>query len=187
MKHLQNCLPWQFCKTKPENAISRFLHFQRLTAVENGGSSLNRSALAILQEPHLKKSGRWSGVLRYRTRGEYLPVRSKAACGAAHSCSTCRSGVRIHANPLSGRNVHRTFLPSLRPCRIRSVTHYPAPLETPISPGVIEVLKKGPTNGASSPNRNAPIPPAGCTSVESCSTWIPQLTASVPELEIATE
>jgi|GEM_PF-4360080 len=36
-RYLQNGLPWQFCKTKPENAISRFLHFQRITSVENGG------------------------------------------------------------------------------------------------------------------------------------------------------
>ena len=40
------------CKTETKNAIFRFLHLQRLNAVENGGSSLNRTALAVLQEPH---------------------------------------------------------------------------------------------------------------------------------------
>jgi hypothetical protein len=29
-------------QTEPENAVSRFLHFQRLTAAKNGGTSLYR-------------------------------------------------------------------------------------------------------------------------------------------------
>jgi len=39
------------CKAETKNAIFRFLHFQWLSAIENGGSSLNRTALAIMQEP----------------------------------------------------------------------------------------------------------------------------------------
>ncbi|WP_456380354.1 hypothetical protein [Thiolapillus sp.] len=39
----EKVLPWTFSTTEPENAISRFLHFQWLTATENGGISLYRT------------------------------------------------------------------------------------------------------------------------------------------------
>ena len=77
--YLRNCLPWQFCKTKPENAISRFLHFQRITAVENGGSSLNRSALAILQKPHRICFPSRDQHPRPATRKNYQSPRSSGA------------------------------------------------------------------------------------------------------------
>jgi len=38
--------PWTFSTTEAENAISRFLHFQWLTAIENGGTSLCRAQAA---------------------------------------------------------------------------------------------------------------------------------------------
>ncbi len=40
---LNKVLPWTFSTTEPENAISRFLHFQWLTALENGGTSMYRT------------------------------------------------------------------------------------------------------------------------------------------------
>ncbi|WP_456373159.1 hypothetical protein [Thiolapillus sp.] len=40
---VEKVLPWTFLTPEPENAISRFLHFQWLTATENGGISLYRT------------------------------------------------------------------------------------------------------------------------------------------------
>ena len=40
---VEKALPWAFSTTKAGNAVSRFLHFQRLTAVENGDTSLCRA------------------------------------------------------------------------------------------------------------------------------------------------
>jgi len=38
--------PWTFSTTEAENAVSRFLHFQWLTSIENGGTSLCRAQAA---------------------------------------------------------------------------------------------------------------------------------------------
>jgi len=37
---------WTFSTTEAENTVSRFLHFQRPTAIENGGTSLCRTQAA---------------------------------------------------------------------------------------------------------------------------------------------
>jgi len=43
---IEKAPPWAFSTTEAENAVSPFLHFQRLTAVENGGASLCRTQAA---------------------------------------------------------------------------------------------------------------------------------------------
>jgi len=35
--------PWTFSTTEAENAVSRFLHFRWIAAIENGGTSLCRT------------------------------------------------------------------------------------------------------------------------------------------------
>jgi len=40
---VEKALPWAFSTTEAENAVSRFLHFQWHTAIENGGTSLCRA------------------------------------------------------------------------------------------------------------------------------------------------
>jgi len=42
-KDVEKVLPWAFSTPEPENAISRFLHFQWSIATENGGIPLYRT------------------------------------------------------------------------------------------------------------------------------------------------
>jgi len=46
MQDVEKARPWAFSTTEAENAVSRFLHFQWLTAIENGGTSLCRTQAA---------------------------------------------------------------------------------------------------------------------------------------------
>jgi len=43
---VEKALSRAFSTTEAENAVSRFPHFQRLTAIENGGTSLCRTQAA---------------------------------------------------------------------------------------------------------------------------------------------
>ncbi len=48
-------LPWAFMTRNRKSAIFRFLHFQWLTAIENGDASLHRGGCRLLRHPPEKE------------------------------------------------------------------------------------------------------------------------------------